>query len=387
MRFALFVIVLFAAPPAAAEGFEDAIAAAERALRHGDYDEAIQQVRSAKANLDEPAVGGPRRYAAELLLGRIARAKKDHVVAARRFRDAAHAALDDRRARSRALSLRRRALFAANERTSAKVVSELMKHDQRLRVFERYPRRSPKKRDKALRDLDRAADAYRADRDRARVDQAKAVRALVLARSGEAKSAIAAAEHLADAAAPRARAIAAQALYYARVAEGDTDGALAAAVRFNRIDAESVDERRRIYFRTRELDAACKKYEADREPGACARAQLDLAGAVALTDYSKQKRSGRLSQQDLERAHHEGLPWLERCVLDAAKKDPERFAGTDLTISWVVGADGEPTETKVKPSRYAEDLQPCLRDVVGRFRYPRVRNNELSSVAIPYSLD
>lgn len=369
-------------------GFEAAMAEAEKQLRARAYDEAKAAARAARKASEDPKVGGPQRHAALMLLGRIAEAQDAHVEAARRYRDAAHAALDDRRGRSRALARRRRALLAAKRKNEAQRVTELLQHDQKLRIYERYPRRSKKKRDEAVRDLSTAERVYKADSDEARAQLARAVKALVWARSGEPDSALAEAKKLDDVPSPRARAVALQALYYAHDAKDDAEAALDAAIRFNGLEAEATDEDGRLYVRTRELDRACKKLEAENEAGACARRQLALTKRVFLTDYSRRSQHrGPLSSDELDRTHHEALPWLEWCVLNVARADKERFSGTDLTISWVVGAKGRPEEIAVKPSRYAPDLERCLEDVVGRFRYPRVRSQELSSVSVPYSLD
>jgi hypothetical protein len=374
--------------PGEAPDYAAAMADAKKHLRARAYDEAAAAAKKALGASEEPKVGGPERHAAEMLRARIAEVQDKDVEAARRYRDAAHAALDDRRGRARALSRRRRALFAAKRKNEANRVTELLKHDQRLRLFERYPRRSEAKRKAALKDLAVAERVYRADRDGARVELARAVKALVLARSGEPDAAIEAAKEATSAKSWRARAVAQQALYYAYADKDDHEAALDAAIRFNGLEASSHDEARRLYVRTRELQRACRKLEAENEAGTCARRQLAVAKRVFLTDYSRHsQRRGPLSSDELDRTHHEALPWLESCVLNVARQDMDRFAGTDLTISWVVGAKGRPDEVAVRPSRYAEELKTCLEDVVGSFRYPRVRSKELSSVSIPYSLN
>ncbi len=380
------LLALSGAPESSA--FDAAMAEAEQHLRERAYDEAKAAARAARKASADPKIGGPERHAALMLEARIASAQDAHVEAARRYRDAAHAALDDRRGRARALARRRRSLSAAKHKNEAKRVTELLQHDQKLRVYERYPRRSQKKRDEAVRDLNLAERVYRADSDEARVELTRAIRALVRARSGEPEEAIAEAKKLDDARSPRARAVAFQALYYAHDSQGDAEAALDAAIRFNGIEAEAAGEEGSLYVRTRELERACRKLEKESAAGSCARRQLALAKRVFLTDFSRRsQRRGPLSSDELDRTHHEALPWLEACVLDVAREDKERFAGTDLTISWVVGAKGRPEEIAVKPSRYGSDLRRCLDDVVANFRYPRVRSQELSSVAVPYSLD
>lgn len=310
------------------------------------------------------------------------------VQATKHYREAAQLNTRPGTLRRRAQDRRRRALTKQKKKKAAKAVAKLQKADQKLYVLHRYPKRTKRKAQEASKELEKLSADYRADGDDNFAQLAIAVRALVLARSGFRDDALEIAKNLRRAASKRSRSIAMKAQYYALAPTEDVKAAAAAAVHFANLHAETFAEPLTLYVRPPELDRACKKYDEAEGQGACAKLQLKLVDRVFLRDFSQgRRRNGQLTQADLDRVHAQVLPWLESCVLDAAREDQERFYDTDLKISWVVSAFGTPDQIKVKPSRYETDLAKCLTEVIPSFRYPRVRSQELSSVAVPYRLE
>lgn len=260
-------------------------------------------------------------------------------------------------------------------------------HDRKVRAIERRPERSGEKLARALAELREARAVYEKDGDRAHATWAEAVRALLLARSGDHASALVIARALDTEHAPKeTRALVQRALFHGLAGAGDVEESARAAVRLNEILHAELPEARRRYARAPELDEACDRLEAESGAGGCARLERSLTGFVTLRDFSRWKRKRALTSVDLDRVHSRGLPILEDCVREVAKKDLEFYAGASLELSWTVDRQGRPVEIEVRPGRYARDLEPCTNGVIRWLRYPKVWTRERKTIAIPLQI-
>ncbi|MCK6547834.1 hypothetical protein L6R52_18425, partial [Myxococcota bacterium] len=111
---------------------------AETAAARGELDRAIVLAREASKVPDDPA----RAIRGLMLAGDIELKRKRPVNAARRYRDAAHLAIDDPAARSRAMSRRKAALTKARSAKRLAHATKLVAADALVRDAERSPRRA-----------------------------------------------------------------------------------------------------------------------------------------------------------------------------------------------------------------------------------------------------
>lgn len=371
----------------ASKSYEQLMIAGRAALKLRDWPAAERACKEALAATDEPPSGGPRSVRAARLCAELEVDRRDWPAAVRRYRDAQRLALDDLAEHRRLLLLRKNAAKEAGRAPLVQLLEELLDADDDLQVALRRPERSGAGLQKTLASLESAQTAFAKDRDQGYLLLIRAVRALVRARSGEAKDVRGEAERLVAEVLHRpARQAAVEAAFLGAEAEGDVDAGAELAIRLNQARSADLPERRRRYSRGRELDRACRAYDQKNGAGACAKREFELTLSVSLVDYSRDRRRGELSPDDLSRVHAQALPALQACVLRIARHEPERFRDTDLVLSWVIDAEGKPIEIGIAPKRYQEDLKGCA-ELVAWFRYPRVSSREPKSVQVPYHLD
>lgn len=395
MRWAGMVLCLVLcapSPPVLAEepgskSYEQLLIAGRFALKQKDWAAAEQACKEALSAADEPPSGGPRSVRAAKLCAELEVDRRDWPAAIRRFRDAQRLALDDLAEHRRLLLLRKNAAKEAGRTPLVQLLQELLDADDDVQVALRRPERSGAGLQKTLATLEAAQTSFAKDRDQGYGLLIRAARALVRARSGEAKEVRAEAERLVAEVLHRpARQAAVEAAFLGAEAEGDIDATAELAIRLNQARTADLPERRRRYTRGRELERACRAYDQKNGPGACAKREFELTLSVSLVDYSRDRRRGELSPDDLSRVHAQALPALQACVLRIARHEPERFRDTDLVLSWVIDPDGKPIEIGIAPKRYQEDLKGCA-ELIAWFRYPRVSSREPKSVQVPYHLD
>lgn len=395
MRRARWLLLIFGCAPsltALAEepprhNFEQLLIAGRFALKKKDYAGAEQSCKEALTATEEPESGGPRSVKAAKLCAELEVARGDWAAAVRRYRDAQRLALDDLQEHRRLLLLRKNAAKEAKRTPLVQLIDELLAADDDVQVALRRPDRSGGGLQKTLAALDAAQAAFAKDRDQSYGQLIKAVRVLVRARSGQAKEVREEAQRLVAEVLHRpARLAAVEAAFLGAEAAGQVEDAAELAIRLNQVRNAELPERRRRYQRGRELERACRAYEAEKGAGACAKREFELTLSVSFTDYSRDRRKGELSADDLARTHAQALPGLQACVLRIARSDAERFRDTDLLLSWVIDPEGKPMEVTVAPKRYAEDLKGCA-ELITWFRYPRVSSREPKSVQVPYHLD
>ncbi|MCB9645426.1 MAG: hypothetical protein H6730_02310 [Deltaproteobacteria bacterium] len=362
--------------------------AARAALKAQDLDAAVRACRAAVEAAEEPKWGGPRGAEAWAVCADVEQRAERPAGAVKALARAARWALDAPRQRRRYLAARERVAKKAGLVADAKRAGAGLRQDILLQGILRRPRTSKGAVPGVMKKLDEAAKLYREDRDWQAVRLVEGARALVLARSGDPEGGARRAERLI--ARPGARTVlevGLEALYYARLEAEDVMGAARAAVRLNAARSEDLPEEKRRYARGAELTRACRALDAAEGPGRCTRLQLELVGYATLIDYSRARPKAVLASEDLERVHADALPVLERCVLERARQDKERFAGTDLSFAWAIDAGGRPVAPEVRPRRYADDMQRCVDEAVLWIRYPRVRSQERTNVSVPYHLD
>ena len=361
---------------------------ARDALRAEALEDARRACRAAARAADEPKWGGPRGAAAWALCAEADLRAERPSAAVKALARAGRWALDDLRARRRHVAARQRVAAKAGLTADAKRAGAVLRQDILLQGLLRRPRQSKAGLQSVLRRLDEAGKLYREDLAGQAARLVEAARALVLARSGAPEEGARIAERLLAAPGPRrVREAALTAQYYARRAAEDPAGAARAAIQLNALRSQDLSEERRRFARGYELDQACRALDAEQGPGRCTRLQLEVEGYAALVDHSRGRPKAALSPDDLERVHADALPVLERCVLEHARRDRERFAGTDLRFSWTIDPGGRPVGPEIRPRRYAAELEACVKEAVLWIRYPRVRTQERTNVSVPYRLD
>lgn len=356
---------------------------ARRALKKRSLDEAATACRKA-----ERAARGESPLAeaqALQLCGDVEMRRERFRAAADRYGDAAKRAREDLRLRERLLYARRNAARKGKATRSVELTKDVLKADRTLRQAMRRPRRRGKALDKTLAALSEAEQVYRRDRDRDRAVEARAVRSLVLVRSGKPDAGVRIAERLTDArrTPEHAQMIAHQALATVRYEQGEMESAARSAIRFNHLRNKGLPEERRWHSRAPLLDRVCSKLGVSE----CTRLELKLTGDATFTDFSKGRRRKELSQADIDRVHAQALPALEACVLAAARKEPDFYRGVDIQLSWSINPEGRATQIDLSPKRNRPDILPCAQKRLTRLRYPRVYTKERKNVVIPYHLD
>lgn len=381
----LALLALLAANAASAQPEEYAalMQTARQALRKRAFDEAATACRKAEraARHDTPL----DQARALQLCGDVEMRRERWRAAMDRYGAAARNARADLRLREKLLYARKNAAQKAKATRSVELVGEVLEADRTLRQTMRRPRRRGASLDMTLAALSDAEKIYRRDRDRARAAEARAVRGLVLVRSGKPDEGVQIAERLISGRrTPRHAAMTAhQAMATALLAKGEIEAAARSAVRFNHLRNQELPEERRPHSRAPLLERACAKLG----PGACTRLELELTGEITFTDFSKGRRKKELSEEDIERVHAQALPALEACVLAAARKEPEFYRGVDIQLSWSIDPEGRAIQIDLSPKRNRPDILPCAEKRLSWLRYPKVFSRERKNVVIPYHLD
>lgn len=365
---------------------KSALADADRAARKGDP-------AMARAALDEAARLGADPPEGGECVARVL-AKKGELAespaeAARAYRRAAHRAVEHQSLWRTLSAARVRAEAKAQHLRTAERVTKLIALEAQVAALDRQP--ATRGRAAAL---DDAIAAFRADKDPVRAAWSAAVKAKVLAATGDAAGARALAEPLAGEAPRRprfVRAAAHEALALAAIAVKDPEGEARAALMVDALRAElagrSPDERR--FSRSKDVERACARYEKSAGDGRCAALAREATGEFSFVDPSRARPRKTMSPDELERVQKQYSPVVESCVREVAKAhvDGELFENASIKVGWSVRGDGRAGEVEIEPRRYEAALGPCVRERVAWFRYPRTTDGQVHSVVLPFQLD
>jgi tetratricopeptide (TPR) repeat protein len=373
-----------AAPP---EEYASLMDATRSLVKTNKVDEASE--RCLEARRAGSALGPLEEAKALELCGQIEERRDRFLGAADRYASGARLASQDLRLRQRLLSSRRRAADRAKAQKSVELATAVLEADRALKQTMLRPRREGAALEATLAALAKAERTYRSDGDRDRAQEARAVRALVLARSKRPDDAerIATKVVEADRRAPGAERIAHEALATVLLERDDLEQAVRSAIRFNQLRNQTLPEEKRYRTRAPILARICAKLEQRTRPGQCTRLEIELAGEPTFTDFSAGRRKPELTDEDIERVHAEALPAVEACVLGAAKKEPELYRGVDIELTWAIDSEGRAVEVDLTPQRNREDIMPCASARLERVRYPKAVSRERKTVVIPYRID
>lgn len=367
-----------------ARAFEHLLNAGRLALKKKDYDQAAKLCREALAASQEPWHGGPRSVRSAALCAEVEQDRGALRAAARRFREAAQLAADEPRDRRRLLIARRHASEEAGAERQVAQVTDLLEHDSVVQSILDHPQRGGMSLDRQLALLAAAKEAYGRDRDRAFELLADAARALLLARSGRTDEGLALAQELVRGDLPRmARLAALEAKSHAHLTRRELKPAAEAAIDLNALRHGELAPNARRFARVPELDQACAAYDAKAGAGACSKLEMRRTGFVTFTDWSQQPRRPELGAKELEQVHGQALVALEACVVERVRSVAAKLRGTRVEVKWLVDKDGRTLEAQVTPSRLSPQLDPCLREVVARLRYPKSEQARRTPVTVP----
>jgi len=238
---------------------------------------------------------------------------------------------------------------------------------------------------------DQAIAAFTRDKDPLRAQWATAMKAKMLAASGDVAGARALAEPLiVEKRSPFVRLAAQEALTQAAIVAKDPEGEARAALVVDALRAElagkTPDERR--FTRSPAADKACQRYERTAGDGRCAQLAKQLTGDYSFTDFSRGKPKKTVSREQLEQAQKQYSFAIEGCVREAASRnaDGELFENATFKIGWSVRPDGRAADVEIEPRRYDPVLGACVKERVAWFRYPRATDGQVQNISIPYAL-
>jgi hypothetical protein len=379
-------------PALAEDPYVVAVSAARERMRARAWDEAAGHARAALEAADaDPEVATERTIAAARLAGDIELRRDRPDRAARRYAAAARAAAAEPRLRHRLMALRRAALLRARRPQEVKRVDELVAADRKLEQL-RWRAAVPRSRlARSLAEIDAAVRGYVRDRDGDRAAWARAVRALVVARSDEPEAGRGAAERLLsgrDGQVAFARRVALDAARFAARRAGDLEGEARAALQANLLDNLDLDFDVRRHRRSRIASEVCRRYERGEGPGACARLAKAVTGEYSFEDHSAGRPVKTLEPRAVEVAQAQYLPLLEECLRLAAQRPDveDLFRDGELEIAWSIGPEGRTSEVELAPKRYEPIVGACVRERLDWFRYPRHRDGQRPHVRLPFTL-
>ena len=360
---------------------------------------AKRDLPAARALIDEavrlgadPREGGACSARALSLLGALAVREGDHKSATKHYRQAAHRAVEDHALWRTLTQARVSAEARAGRRDRAERIGKLLTLHGQVLVLERRAAVGKAGRAGAVKTLDEAVAALRADKDPVRAEWATAVKAKVLALSGEPEQGRALAAPLAEPSARRPRFVRITA-HEALAAAAGKDAEAEARAQLS-VDALRAEQARRApaerrFARSPATERACARYEKEAGDGRCAALALAATGEFSFSDPSKARPKKTLGAEELERAQQQYTPVVEACVREAAKAhvDGELFDNAQIKIGWPVRGDGRTGEVEIEPRRYEAALGPCVRERVSWFRYPRATDGQVHNVVLPFALE
>lgn len=376
-----------------APALPETLSQARQALRAKD-------LASAKRLLDAAEAQRPRRGQApaaeryELLMmrGELALADSDLETAARRFRDASHAAEDDSKRRRRALTQRLRVAEKRKDKRALRLVRELEQRDGEVAQLQRRPRAPPAALAKTEAQLLAAARLYQRDRDAARAAWARSVAVRVRAYSAEDAAAALAhaarAVHLVSRLPAYVQLVALEAAAQAARRAAEQDRELDFVLRHNALVHRAVDEAERPFARTKLLSETCARLEKERGPAVCALRSRALTGVWSFQDFSLGAPKSALSALDLAPANAQYLPAVRDCIETIARenREDELFQAARVKVEWVVSESGRVAELEISPQRYDPYFGECVRSAAAIFRYPR-STGERQTVSVSFELE
>jgi hypothetical protein len=360
---------------------------------------AKRDLPAARALIDEavrlgadPREGGACSARALSLLGALAVREGDHKSATKHYRQAAHRAVEDHALWRTLTQARVSAEARAGRRDRAERIGKLLTLHGQVLVLERRAAVGKAGRAAATKALDEAVAALRTDKDPVRAEWATAVKAKVLALSGEPEQGRALAAPLAEPSARRPRFVRITA-HEALAAAAGKDAEAEARAQLS-VDALRAEQARRApaerrFARSPATERACARYEKEAGDGRCAALALAATGEFSFSDPSKARPKKTLGAEELERAQQQYTPVVEACVREAAKAhvDGELFDNAQIKIGWPVRGDGRTGEVEIEPRRYEAALGPCVRERVSWFRYPRATDGQVHNVVLPFALE
>jgi hypothetical protein len=352
--------------------------------------EAQAAFEEAKTNTGEPPEGGTKSALVLIEQGNLEVLRKQPRASFPFFRQAAALSLDALWLRRRAIDRRIAAARAASAPEEEKRARDLIKHDGVLLARLVAPNVPVEARRKdAERELDEAIRAYEREKDPLHSAWASAIKARLLAWSGEIDPARELARPLIDPTQPafvRQRAI--EAMHRAAVVEKDLDEETRYALQLNQIKQAKLSPEARRYARTPMLETTCARFERKNGAGSCAQLALEATGEYNFHDHSRGRPKRSLSSSDVEDSQAQYLPLLRECIASAAKLEEsgDVFEDANLTIGWVVDGQGRASGVEISPHRYDDLIGRCVNERVAWFRYPRTLDGERRSVSVPYEL-
>lgn len=340
----------------------------------------------------DPREGGACSARALGLLGALAVREGDHKRATKHYRQAAHRAVEDHALWRTLTQARVSAEARAGRRDRAERIGQLLTLHGQVLLLERRAAVGKAGRAAAVRTLDEAVAALRTDKDPVRAEWATAVKAKVLALSGEPDEGRALAAPLAEPAARRPRFVritAHEALAAAAGKDAEAEARAQLSVDALRAELARRTPAERRFARSPATERACARYEREAGDGRCATLALAATGEFSFSDPSKARPKKTLGSDELERAQQQYTPVVEACVREAAKAhvDGELFDNAQIKIGWPVRGDGRTGEVEIEPRRYEAALGPCVRERVSWFRYPRATDGQVHNVVLPFALE
>jgi hypothetical protein len=145
---------------------------------------------------------------------------------------------------------------------------------------------------------------------------------------------------------------------------------------------------RRPYLRRALLAATCQRYDKAKGAGACALTALRSLGEPAnLVDPSLGRALTRaLGDQDIARAHTDGLALIKDCLVAASKDNAELFENGTVVIDWAIDPNGRAIDIAVEPRRFNLLVGACVAERLSYLRYPRSTSAERKAVSLSYQL-
>lgn len=379
--------------------FDEVLHEARRALAKEKLGLAGAGCRSAIALSDEAKVGGPRAARAQALCAEVAKARGRPAKTVGLYREALFLIPDDPTMRARLLAKWRGAAqrLKRNRGRERAAAAALKTADRTVESFRRRPRRKAARLEKDLGRLDQAIEAIAAAGDRRRARYAKVVRQLVRVRSGQAEGALAGLGELPRSAHRGTQSLALLVASEAHLALAEPGPAADAALRRDLLlekgrlkkkpglDAEPADA---LLLRpSGVLRRACAQLDRLEGPGRCARRARAQSRRFLVTDGQTPQPVRARASALLEKLHAEATVFLEDCFLRAARADPARFQGAELSLSWTIDRSGAAVEPELRPSRYQDLIAGCVSERLGWLRYPALRGGAHQNVSLGFMLN
>lgn len=357
--------------------YEEALRKSRQALRRRAFKDAAHLCRSAWRASGEATGGGPKAGRALHLCGKIERSRRRRAAAVTAFRKALFATPASQRLRARI----RRDWYSALRKAGQSPESSraIARADRVIDRLRSSPERPPTRLEIDLRRLDEAIRTLQKFGDRRRAAYARALRYRLLARSGRPEAAVKGLPDLTAAKNSAIRNLALLAMAEAWLAIDEPGRAVRAAAKIDSVPSHPL--RPGPALRT-----ACRALEQKEGPGSCARQVRRVTGRFMATNHGEGPSVARRDPAVLEGIHQEATLFLQDCLLTHARANPERLRGAQLELSWTIDVNGRSISPDLRPRRYGDLLNGCLRDRLGWLRYPPLRGGRHENVSLAFVL-